>query len=64
MEWTDTKTKLSQINEREMRDLRSNKREAVLTIPPVVRIVVVRVQPLTVIVAVSTEKVEVAVRNV
>jgi hypothetical protein len=41
-----------------------SERKAVVTIPPVVRAVVVRIQPMTVVVAISTEKVEIAVRSV
>jgi len=44
--------------------LRDDEREAVLTIEPVVRVVVVRVEPPTIIIAVSVEEVEIAVRNV
>ena len=41
--------------------MRDDKRESVLTIPPVVRIVPIAVEPLTVIVAIGTEKVGIAV---
>jgi len=44
--------------------LRDDERESVLTIEPVVRIVVVRIEPPTIIIAVSVEEVEIAVRNV
>ena len=44
--------------------MRDDEREAVLTIEPVVRVVVVRVEPPTVIIAVSVEEAEIAVRNV
>lgn len=44
------------------RELRTGEREPVLTIPRVVGIVVVRVEPRIVVVAIRTEKVRVAVR--
>jgi hypothetical protein len=43
--------------------LRSQKREAILTIPPVVGVIVVRIHPPTIIVAIHTEEVRVAALN-
>ena len=47
-----------------MRDLRDGEREPVLTIPPVVGVVVVRVEPPTIVVTVRVEKVQIAAGNV
>jgi len=44
--------------------LRDSKREPVVTIPPVVGLAVVRIEPLPVVVAVRAEKVRIAVRIV
>ena len=42
------------------RELRDGEREAILAIPPVVRPVVVRVQPTTIVVAIRAEKIRIA----
>ena len=44
----------------ERRRLRDGEREAILAIPPVVRPVVVRVQPTTIVVAIRAEKIRIA----
>ena len=44
-----------------MRQLRSNKGEAIVTIPPVIRLVIVGIQPATIIIAVSTEQIRIAI---
>jgi hypothetical protein len=41
--------------------LRDDEREAVLTIPPVVEIVVGRVQPLTVVITINVEEIRIAI---
>jgi len=58
------KTKLSrQKSGEKQKDLRDES-EAIVTIPPVVRVVVVGVQPTTVVVAIRTEEVRITVRIV
>lgn len=65
MEWTDTKTKLSDHEDwREMRNLRDGEGKAIITIPPIVRPVVVGVQVTTVIVTTIAEEIRITVRNV
>ncbi|OGL61841.1 hypothetical protein A3E97_01630 [Candidatus Uhrbacteria bacterium RIFCSPHIGHO2_12_FULL_47_12] len=44
--------------------LRDEEGKAILTIPPVVRIVIVRVEPATVIITIRREKVRIAAKNV
>jgi hypothetical protein len=46
-----------------MRSLRSKEHEPVLTIPPVARVVVVRVQPTAIVVTVDAEQVRVAIAH-
>jgi len=50
--------------ERERKDLRDNKRKTSLNVPPVVGIVIVSVQPATIVIAIHAEQVQVAIRNV
>lgn len=56
------KTKLSQIRERNKVIGRDEEQEPIVTIPPVVGVAVEGVQVATIIVAVETEQVQVAVR--
>lgn len=46
-----------------MKELRDSEREPIIVIPPILRVVVRRVEPLTIIVAIGIEKVRIAVRN-
>lgn len=47
-----------------MRKLRDGEGKAIITIPPIVRPVVVRVQVTTVIVTIGTEEIRITVRNI
>ena len=51
------------MNGRERKDLRDNKRKASLMIPPVVSVVIVGVQPATIVVTIRAKQVRVAVKN-
>lgn len=63
MEWSNSKTKLShQKSGREMKRIATEEHPAVVTIPEVVRVAVVAVEPRVVRIAFDVEHVEVAVR--
>lgn len=46
-----------------MRELRNGEREPVVTIPPVVRLVPVRVEPATIVFTVRVKQVRITIRN-
>ena len=61
MEGKVRKRKLSQIIGRERRDLRGDEGEPIVSIPPVLGIVPVRVEPVAVTIAIDVEEVRIAV---
>jgi len=58
------KTPPSKNDRGEKRELRNSEREATLAIPPIARLVVIRVQPTAVIIPIRIEQVQIAVRIV
>lgn len=61
MVWATRKTKLPRQSGREIRELRDEEPEGTVVIPLVVRLVPIRVEPLTIIVTVRIEHVRVAI---
>jgi DUF1365 family protein len=63
LEWTNCKTKLLYKKIEEfLRDLRNDEREPIVAKPLAVRLVIVRVQPGTIVIAIHIEQFRIAVR--
>lgn len=63
MEWTTYETKLSNHkSQREMKRFATEEDETVVTVPEIVRVAVVSVEPAFVVIVFNVEQVEVAIR--